>query len=341
MSSPVVGAEVSVGADVEFGAHVTVHDGTVIGDGCRIEDGVVLGKRPRLAPGSAAAGLPVDGLRLGAGVTVCCGAVVFAGAVVGDGAIVGDQSYVRERTVVGAGSVVGRGSVLDNDVVVGSRVRIQTNVYITARSVIEDDVFVGPGVCTTNDDTMGRHGADYALCGATLRRACRIGGGSVLVPGVVVGEEAYVAAGRRPAARRRDGGAGARRRDGRGRGSARAVAGVRLPPSRLMRRVGWVVGDERPADVFEERGREQWELIKSLAEMDLAGKRALDFGCGVGRILRPAAAADPGCEFWGCDIDQPSIDWLGRSLPGLTLRRNGAWPPLDAPAEHFDLIWAF
>ena len=33
------------------------------------------------------------------------------------------------------------------------------------------------------------------LRGAVLRRACRIGGGAVLVPGVEVGEEAYVAAG--------------------------------------------------------------------------------------------------------------------------------------------------
>ena len=31
--------------------------------------------------------------------------------------------------------------------------------------------------------------------GATLRRACRVGGGAVLVPGVEIGEEAFVAAG--------------------------------------------------------------------------------------------------------------------------------------------------
>ena len=31
--------------------------------------------------------------------------------------------------------------------------------------------------------------------GAMLRRACRVGGGAVLVPGVEVGEEAFVAAG--------------------------------------------------------------------------------------------------------------------------------------------------
>ena len=34
-----------------------------------------------------------------------------------------------------------------------------------------------------------------ALRGATLRRACRVGGGAVLTPGVEVGEEAFVAAG--------------------------------------------------------------------------------------------------------------------------------------------------
>ncbi len=73
--------------------------------------------------------------------------------------------------------------------------RIQTDVYLTAFSTIEDDVFVGPGVLTTNDSTMARHDDAYAIRGATLRRACRIGGASVLVPGVEIGEEAFIAAG--------------------------------------------------------------------------------------------------------------------------------------------------
>ena len=30
-------------------------------------------------------------------------------------------------------------------------------------------MFVGPCAMTTNDDTMNRHGDDYALTGATLR----------------------------------------------------------------------------------------------------------------------------------------------------------------------------
>jgi acetyltransferase-like isoleucine patch superfamily enzyme len=66
---------------------------------------------------------------------------------------------------------------------------------VTAHSVVDDDVFLGPCASTTNDDTMGRHDSQYALRGATIRRAARIGGGAVLVPGVEIGEEAFVAAG--------------------------------------------------------------------------------------------------------------------------------------------------
>ncbi len=189
-----LGKDVQIGRGVSFGAYVVVHEGTQISDGCVIEDHVVLGKRPRLAPGSSAEG-EVGRLELGKDVKVCCGAVVFAGARVEEGSILGDQSYVRERTRIGPGSVIGRGSVVDNDVLVGARVRVQTSVYLTAGTKIEDDVFVGPGATTTNDDTMARHSPEDPLRGATLRRACRVGGGTVLTPGVEIGEEAFVAAG--------------------------------------------------------------------------------------------------------------------------------------------------
>ncbi len=188
-----LGEDVEIGEGVTFGAHVVVHAGTVLGDGCTIEDHVVLGKPPRLASRSAAHG-DVGRLRLGAGVTVCAGSVVLAGASVGDGALLGDQSFVRERSTIGADSIIGRGSVVDNDVTLGARVRVQTNVYLTAFTVVEDDVFLGPGAVTTNDDTIGRRPSGEPLRGATLRRACRIGGGAVLTPGVEVGEEAFVAA---------------------------------------------------------------------------------------------------------------------------------------------------
>ena len=195
MSEPVIGEGVVLPDSVKLGAYVVIHPGTVIGEGCEIQDHAVLGKPPKLGRRSTASREAPPPLVLGDGVAVCCGAVVFAGAQLADEVIVGDQAFVRERAVIGSGTVIGRGTAVDNDVTIGARVRVQTSCYLTAYSVIEDDVFVGPTVMTTNDDTMSRHDASYQLRGATLRRGCRIGGAVVMVPGVEIGEEAFVAAG--------------------------------------------------------------------------------------------------------------------------------------------------
>jgi acetyltransferase-like isoleucine patch superfamily enzyme len=173
-----------------------VYPGTVLGTDVRLGDGCVVGRPPMLAKGSSAAdGDSPEPARLGDGVSIGAGAVVLAGAVLGDGCVVGDQAHVRERVSIGAGSVVGRGASVENDVRIGERVRLQTNANITAWSVVEDDVFVAPGVVTANDPTAGRRRGVVELRGPTLRRACRIGAGAVLLPGVEVGEEAFVAAG--------------------------------------------------------------------------------------------------------------------------------------------------
>ena len=71
-----------------------------------------------------------------------------------------------------------------------------------------------------------------------------------------------------------------------------------------MRRVGWHVNAGHPAEVFDERGREQWRLIRSLLVHDggLDGASILDFGCGVGRVLRHAVTENPEADHWGCDL---------------------------------------
>jgi acetyltransferase-like isoleucine patch superfamily enzyme len=193
----VIGAGVEIGDGVSIGANSVVRDGVRLGDGCLIEDLVVLGKRPRRWPGSSVAATQSQpaALELGRDVTVCSGAVVYAGARIGAGSIIGDQAQVREGSRVGARSVVGRASCVDFNAVVGDRVSIQTGVYVTSWAVVEDDVFLGPGVLMTNDDTMGRHPKGERLDAPVIRRAARVGGATVLVPGVEIGQEAFIGAG--------------------------------------------------------------------------------------------------------------------------------------------------
>jgi acetyltransferase-like isoleucine patch superfamily enzyme len=187
------GVELPEGAQI--GAYVVVHAGTELGEGCTLQDHAVVGKPVALGVRSSAPREAPPAARIGAGAIVASGAIVNAGAEIGERAVVGDQAQVRERARVGARTVVGRGSQIDNDVVVGEGCRIQTGCYVTAYSVLEDDVFLGPGVFTYNDNTMARHDADYPIVGPKIRRAARVGGGVRILPGIEIGEEAFVATG--------------------------------------------------------------------------------------------------------------------------------------------------
>jgi acetyltransferase-like isoleucine patch superfamily enzyme len=184
------------GDEVEVAAGAVVHPGTVLGAGCKILDGAVVGKQPSLSPRSSTRREELPPTVIGDGTIVSTGAIVFAGSRIGARVIVGDQACIRERVEIGEDVVVGRGALIENDSTVGARTRIQANAYITNYSTVEEDVFIAPGVQTTNDNFMGRTERSHALMkGPTIRRGARVGGAAVLLPGVEIGEEAFVGAG--------------------------------------------------------------------------------------------------------------------------------------------------
>ncbi len=115
-----------------------------------------------------------------------------------------------------------------------------------------------------------------------------------------------------------------------------------LPPRPLAIRAG--VPD--PADViasYRAVGRDSRASILELLgpSWTFAGKRVLDFGCGSGKVMRHFLPEAAGCELWGCDIDERSIDWINAELsPPLHAFANREVPPLDQPSDSFDLVWS-
>lgn len=149
-----------------------------------------------LQPSSLAPGLLLgERVEIGEGVLIGGYAILHAGVRIGDGARVGDHAQIRDRAKVGAGATVGSLSSVDPEVVIGERASVQARCYLSAGTVVEEDVFIGPGVTLANDNTMDRHGPERKLEGPLLRRACRIGAGVVVCPAIEIGEEAFVAAG--------------------------------------------------------------------------------------------------------------------------------------------------
>jgi acetyltransferase-like isoleucine patch superfamily enzyme len=83
--------------------------------------------------------------------------------------------------------------VIDNNTRIGSRVSIQSTVYIPTGTIIEDRVFIGPNAVFLNDRFPVR--LEEPLTAPRIRRGPTIGGNATILPGVTVGEGAFVAAG--------------------------------------------------------------------------------------------------------------------------------------------------
>jgi acetyltransferase-like isoleucine patch superfamily enzyme len=193
----VIEKDVVIGENAIIGNRVTIHEGTIIGSNTRIADGAVLGQRPTPAKTSTlkiSDSIPV--LKIGEDVTIGANCVIYRGAKIGNNTLIADLASVRENVEIGNYVIVGRGVTVENHVTIGDRTKIQTNSYITAHSTLEDHVFIAPCVTTTNDNFMGRTEERFDMIkGATVKRGARVGGASILLPGIVVDEETFIAAG--------------------------------------------------------------------------------------------------------------------------------------------------
>jgi dTDP-4-amino-4,6-dideoxygalactose transaminase/acetyltransferase-like isoleucine patch superfamily enzyme len=181
---------------VELGHHVVVNAQTRVGAGTIVGDGCVLGRVPRLAATSTVIQRELDPLVIGKNCTIGTGVVVYRGTELKDSCFLGDYASVRENCKLGETVLVGQRVVVENSVEIGDNTKIQTGAYITSSTKIGESVFIAPMVTTTNDNYMGRTEKRFAeRSGASFEKGCRVGGGATILPGVTIGEEAFVAAG--------------------------------------------------------------------------------------------------------------------------------------------------
>jgi UDP-2-acetamido-3-amino-2,3-dideoxy-glucuronate N-acetyltransferase len=124
-------------------------------------------------------------------------------AHIGQGTRIWHQAQIRENARVGHNCIIGKGVYIDHDVVVGDNVKIQNGAFVYHGTTLEDGVFIGPGACLTNDKypravlpTGELKGADdWQVEPIIVRRGASMGARAVVLPGVVVGRYAMIAAG--------------------------------------------------------------------------------------------------------------------------------------------------
>ena len=131
------------------------------------------------------------GSKIGRNCIIRSGTVVYETVQIADKVRTGHNALIREGSIIGQETLIGSSAKLDGEVNVGKRVKIQSNAYLPHLTKIEDDVFIAPNVCLTNDP----YPISRRLSGITIEKNAIIGANTTIIPGTIIGRNAVVGAG--------------------------------------------------------------------------------------------------------------------------------------------------
>lgn len=188
---------IQIAEGCRIGAHTVVCGGAQLGEGVRVEEGVIVGKpEAGYAIGHVYPGAGAETV-IGPGVTLRAGAILYAGTGVGEATVVGHHTLLRSFVTVGAGTQLGHHLTVERATRIGDGVRCSPGSHITSSAVLADHVFLGAGVRTVNDRELIWREADRQpeLVPPRFERGAKVGSGSTILAGIVIGEHALVGAG--------------------------------------------------------------------------------------------------------------------------------------------------
>jgi acetyltransferase-like isoleucine patch superfamily enzyme len=163
--------------------------GVRIGDGSVIEDYCVIGAPPR---GKMAGELETA---IGRKAVLRSHTVIYAGNRIGDNFQTGNKVNIRESNEIGNNVSIGTLSVIEHHIRIGNGVRMHSQVFVPEFTVIEDDAWLGPNVVLTNAKYPLSPRVKETLAGPVVKKGAKIGANATILPGLIIGENAFVGAG--------------------------------------------------------------------------------------------------------------------------------------------------
>jgi acetyltransferase-like isoleucine patch superfamily enzyme len=112
--------------------------------------------------------------------------------------------HIMDSVTIGDNCNIGDNTFMESGVAVGNNVTIKNGNMLWEGITLEDGVFVGPGVFFTNDrhprsprlpEASHRYKDHSWLSPILVKQGAAIGAGSVILPGITIGEYATIGAG--------------------------------------------------------------------------------------------------------------------------------------------------
>ena len=131
-------------------------------------------------------------------------AAIVETEAIGSGTRVWAFTHVLRGARIGAECNIGSHCYVESAVRIGDAVTVKNGVSVWDGVTLEDGVFVGPGVVFTNDrrprsarnpDAAHRYASSAWLERTVVHRGATLGAGAIILPGLTIGESAFIAAG--------------------------------------------------------------------------------------------------------------------------------------------------
>jgi acetyltransferase-like isoleucine patch superfamily enzyme len=122
-------------------------------------------------------------------------AIVSGESHIGDNTKIWINSQIREKSEIGSNCIISKDTYIDTHVKIGNNCKIQNSVSIYQGVTIEDDVFVGPNACFTNDKIPRAFNTEWKIIPTLVKRGVSIGANATIVCGITIGKYAMIASG--------------------------------------------------------------------------------------------------------------------------------------------------
>ena len=159
-----------------------------IARGARIDEDVRIGYETGRA-------IEWRGVRIGQDAVIRSGSVIYQGVTIGEGFQTGHGVVIREENVIGDGVSIWNNTTIDYGCRIGNHVKLHCNIYVAQFTILEDDVFMAPGVTIANDIHPGCKFSAECMRGPVLRRGAQIGVNVTILPYVEIGEGSLIGSG--------------------------------------------------------------------------------------------------------------------------------------------------
>lgn len=198
----IIGKNVTIKENVVVERNVVIGDNCYLDYGCVLRDGVSLGEGSYVGPYCILGEFQMDfhlhreertihSLVIGKNALIRSHSVLYSGSIFGEGLQTGHRVTIREKTKAGKHIRIGTLTDIQGHCEIGDYVNMHSNVHVGMHTRIGSYVWIFPYCVFTNDPIP----PSELECGCTIGDYSIIATGTILLPGVKIGEHSLVGAG--------------------------------------------------------------------------------------------------------------------------------------------------